>query len=244
MMKCEDYKEAIAADPWQAFDGDARHAAACVSCADFTASMQALDQRIARALAIDVPQLDMPVLAPLDDGDLAAVTVLPLRGRGQLSTPAWLGLAAGVVLALVVAGGFLPGYDSDLSLADEIIAHLDHEPNALRVTTQAVSNRELHGVINGDVAALDDGIGLVTYARSCVINGHTIPHLVIQGEKGPVTLLLLPNEPVDMAIPLYGKGVHGVLLPVGRGSIAIIGDREEPIEEIEQRVIDSVTWRI
>jgi hypothetical protein len=89
---------------------------------------------------------------------------------------------------------------------------------------------------------MDDSVGLITYAQSCVINGKTVPHLVIQGQYGPVTILLMPDEPVAEAVPLEGDNIHGVLLPVGNGSIAIIGAREEKLEPIEKSVLKSVTW--
>ena len=71
-----------------------------------------------------------------------------------------------------------------------------------------------------------------------------MPHLVIQGEKGPVTLLLMPDEKIDMAELIEGDNVNGVILPVGDGSIAIIGERDEDLALIEERVIDSVEWSI
>jgi hypothetical protein len=89
---------------------------------------------------------------------------------------------------------------------------------------------------------MNAGAGLITYARSCVINGHTVPHLVIQGETGPVTVLLLPDEMIDAAIQLEGVGIRGVILPVGSGSIAIIGERDEPLEKMEKLIVDSMHW--
>jgi len=244
MMKCEDYRAAIAAEPSEAFDGGAGHAAACTSCAEFKAEMQSLDQRIARALTINVPKLELPDLRPIKvDGDTRVVN-LPFRRRATMSVPAWLGVAAAFALVAVVATQYFSAGTGYPSLADEIVAHLDHEPMALKVTTEGVSESTLLDVVRADVVELSADLGLVTYARTCVINGNTIPHLVIQGEKGPVTLLLLPDEEIDMAVPLDGKAVHGVLLPVGKGSVAIIGERDERIGEIEQRVIDSVTWSI
>jgi hypothetical protein len=85
-------------------------------------------------------------------------------------------------------------------------------------------------------------IGLVSYAQSCIINGNTIPHLVIQGEKGPITLLLLPDEMVHGAVSLSGESVNGVILPHGNGSIAIIGERGEQIDELKTRVTEKVRW--
>jgi hypothetical protein len=66
---------------------------------------------------------------------------------------------------------------------------------------------------------------------------------VIQGENGPVTLILLPDEKIDAARRIDGESVSGVILPVGSGSIAIIGERDAPLDEIQQRVIQSMQWK-
>ena len=58
MNTCDEYREAIAADP--SFDGSAAHLSQCASCQAFREEMQALDLRIAGALAVSVPEFDMP----------------------------------------------------------------------------------------------------------------------------------------------------------------------------------------
>ena len=237
-MNCEDFKKAISADPSATFEG-AGHAAGCTDCAAFQAEMRALDARIGKALAIDVPALTMPELPPIEDDN---VVNLPFTRRGR--APAWLAIAASFALAAVIITQFLGNpvvYDS---LADEIIAHQDHEPNALKVTDEAVSERRFDRVVNASVGTMDRNVGLITYAQSCVINGKTVPHLVMQGAEGPITLLLMPDEMVDMAQQINGNGINGVILPVGDGSIAIIGERGENLAEVEQRVIESVEWSI
>ena len=157
-----------------------------------------------------------------------------------MRTSAWIGLAASVLLATTLGIRFFSPDVIYESLGDEIIAHLDHEPRSRQITHKAVSERKLAQVIDKDVAEMD--AGLITYARSCVINGKTIPHLVIQGERGPITLLLLPDEMIESAVPLEGVGITGVILPVGTGSIAIIGERDEPLDKLEQQLINSVKW--
>ena len=54
-MNCEQYREAIAADPSESFDGGAQHAAECSPCTAYKSEMRALDARISAALEIDVP---------------------------------------------------------------------------------------------------------------------------------------------------------------------------------------------
>lgn len=240
-MSCEEFKKAVAADPFASFEGGAGHILACEECAEYAAAMQALDARILQALRIDTPNLKMPELPPITDDN---VTHLPFGGRGRLAPPKWIALAASVVLAALVGVQFIGGDPgAGLSLAKEVLAHVDHEPMALRPDNPLVSDATYTKVVS-PVGTIDRGVGLVTYARTCVVNGNEIPHLVIRGENGPITLLLMPDEMIDGAVSLDGDGVSGVILPVGTGSIALIGERGEDLEKVQQRVLESVAWSI
>lgn len=199
--------------------------------------LDTLDLKIARALQIDVPPLVMPELPDIDHGKLAT-----LRPRKRLKAPIWFAAAATVVLGLSIALRMSPMFQDYASLSEEVLAHLDHEPAALSVTDVPVSDSKLQRALPASVAVFDREEMLITYANPCVINGHRVPHLVIQGQYGPVTILLMPEENVAETTPLEGDNVHGVILPVGDGSIAIIGPREEPLEPIQENVRQTVAW--
>ena len=198
--------------------------------------MKALDLKIARALQIDVPPLVMPELPDIDEN----VVTLPVRRRSK--APIWFAVAATVVLGLSIALRMSPIFEEYETLADEVLAHLDHEPGALRVTDVPVSDRRLARAVPASMAVFDREATLITYANPCIINGKRVPHLVVQGQHGPVTILLMPEEKVAGSTPLEGDSVHGVILPVGDGSIAIIGPREESLEPIQENVRASLTW--
>jgi hypothetical protein len=231
-MKCEDYRQAIGAEP--AFEDAGEHAAACPACRDYRDEILALDGDIRRALSIRVPGLRMPYLPAGQDPAV-------LRPRRGLAAGTWLALAATVVVA-VAAGVLLSARDGGATLGEQVLAHLDHHPAHLGVTGEVVADDLLESVIPAGVSSLRHQAGVVTYAQSCVINGHLVPHLVVQGRNGPVTIILMPDDPVERAVTLSGDHVAGVILPVGGGSIAIVGGRDEPLEAIEQEVLNSVTW--
>ena len=195
-----------------------------------------LEAKIAEALAIPVPELKMPDLPEIETDK-----VVSLDARRRVSTPAWFAIAASFVLVAMLGVRMFgtPEYDS---LTDEIIAHLDHEPYAMRVTDKAVPDGRLRRIVPANIANLDHDAGLITYAQNCNINGNKVPHLVIQGKNGPVTVILLPDERVSKAETFEGEGINGVLIPVGDGSIAIIGDKNEDLTEIQESVTNSVTW--
>ena len=236
MNTCEEYQEAIAAEP--SFDGGAGHLSGCASCQAFREEMLALDAQIGRALAINVPELDMPELG---DIDTANVTALPQHRFGP---PIWYAVAASFTLAAFIGFQMLGGGVSNSALAEQILAHVDHEPYSFRETVNAVSDQRLARVIPANVAVMDHSAGLITYAQSCTINGHKVPHLVLQGERGPITILLMPEEKISAAQSIIGESVSGIILPVGDGSIAIIGEEGESLEMIEERITNSVTWDI
>jgi len=232
-MNCDQYREAISGDP--SFDGGAGHLSECSACQAYRQEIIALDDKILRALSLNVPELNMPELPEIETSN-----VVSLSSRRRFSPPTWFAMAATVVVAALIGIRFV-AVDNQ-TLAADVLAHLDHEPYALVVTDVAVSDERFRSVVPARIASMDRSAGLITYAQSCKINGKDVPHLVVQGEHGPVTILLMPGEKIPNALPLEGDTVHGVILPVGSGSIAIIGVREERLDLIEDRVLKSVTW--
>lgn len=235
-MNCDEYQQALGADP--NFDGGVAHRSECAACAAYRDELLAFDAKIRRALALEVPPLAVPTL-----DDVSAENVVKLADRRRVTTPAWFAIAATVLLALVIGVRFT-GHVSltDEELASEVLAHVTHEPMALRVTDQAVAEEHLHRVVPANMATMDHSAGLITFAETCPINGNDIPHLVMQGKSGPVTILLLPDEHVSGVIELNDEFKHGVILPVGDGSVAIIGTKEEKLEQIQEQVLKSVLW--
>lgn len=233
-MDCTEFRHMVTGDPSTA-DGEA-HLSDCADCRAFVADVHTLDATLKRAMQVSVPPLSLPELPELDQSNVT--TLATRRPR-----PVWFAAAAALVLAVFLGGRALLVPADYASLEDEIIAHMSHEPYSRQITDRAVSKSRLQRVVPQSMANLSEETGLITYAQSCEINGHSVPHLVIQGENGPVTVILMPNETVDRASTLEGNGFTGVLLPVGRGSIAILGEQDpEALERIKKRLTNSVSW--
>ena len=200
----------------------------------------AFEARLAKALEVEVPELVMPELPPLDGDNVVSLGErTPRRGLSKLT---WFAMAATVAIAAFVGFRIDNGEAPGPSLEQQVIAHLDVEPHSLVVSDVPVSDAQLTSVVPANIATMNHDAGLITYAMTCEINGRDVPHLVVQGEKGPVTIMLMPHEAVEEARPLEGESIRGVILPVGDGSIAIIGEKEESLDRIQQNVLESVTW--
>tara|TARA_R110002096_G_scaffold57426_2_gene145596 strand:- start:7235 stop:7966 length:732 start_codon:yes stop_codon:yes gene_type:complete len=236
-MNCTEVQDALTANP--AFDDESGHLQDCADCQAYQNNLQALDRRIRAAMEVDVPKFEMPELPNLDSSNVATLPV-----RRKMTAPVRLAVAATIALA-VFAGLRVGGPENtEHSLAEQVLAHLDHDPAALLPSDTPVDDDDLRRVVPRNIASMNHDAGLITFAETCPINGNSIPHLVIQGERGPITIMLLPDEKISAAISLDGENVHGSILPVGEGSVAIIGTRDEQLDNVKRSVMNSVAWDI
>lgn len=185
-----------------------------------------------RALQVDVPD--------------------PIRASHDRATPPrrtlwrWPALAAGLVLVVGVAINLLrqTGYLSTGDFAKDVVVHIHHESHALVRTNEAVSDETLEGVLRAAGVAMGP-VGAVSYVKLCPFRGEMVAHMVVQGEQGPVTVLLLPEEALSGPVTVEEDGFVGTIVPLeSGGSIAVVGTPGEPIERIQNRVAAAVRWRL
>jgi hypothetical protein len=233
MMDHARYRMLIAADPRSADPELREHRDNCPECRVYTERLLNFESRLERALKVDIP---------------CGADTLPLAGKALTRKAAlrrWMAIAASVLLGIVVAGAVwlaLPG----ASLAAAVVAHMAGEPEAWR-TEVAVPDVRLEAVLRDANLRLESAAGTVTYASSCFFRGHDVPHLVVQTESGPVTVMVLVHESVRKPVQFDEQGYRGTIVPMpGHGSIAVLMrasgvDRGE-IERVARKVRDSIVW--
>jgi hypothetical protein len=89
--------------------------------------------------------------------------------------------------------------------------------------------------------------GMVSYAQSCLFRGHRVPHLVVQTDMGPVTVMVLVHESVSKPTRFDEEGYRGVILPVaGHGSVAVLAKDQSgtlaSVENVAARVRSAIVW--
>jgi hypothetical protein len=224
------YRSAIMADPHDP-DPDLRaHRDSCAECRAFTEQLLRFEGRLERALLVDIP------VKPL---------VLPFARRGAQGPRRWMAMAASLLLALVIGAGAwltLP----QRSLAAAVVAHMAGEPGAW-LTDEPVADADLNEVLKNSKLRLKPDADVVSYASSCNFRGHKVPHLVVQTQSGPVTVMVLVHEAVRKPKQFDEQGYRGTIVPVpGHGSIAVLMRDANPgsgdVERIAARVDDSIIW--
>ncbi|MCI0436747.1 MAG: DUF3379 domain-containing protein, partial [Gemmatimonadetes bacterium] len=185
----------------------------------------AMDVTIRKALQVPVPDA------------IRAAVARPRAARAPRHR--WYALTASVVAGVLV-GSLLWVGGPRASLAREVMAHLRHEPQSWTATQAdpAIVAR----VLSAGGIRLREGMDDVTYANSCPFRGRIVPHLVVRTEQGPVTVLVLRDEPLRRPIRLREDGLKGSLLPAGPGSIAVLGEGPADVSGITARVLEAVEW--
>lgn len=236
-MNCIDFRREIGSDPQSQSDDILAHRQECAACARYADEMRSMDGLLGAAMRVEVP-----------DG-LTDIDALLARAQGGEATAnrsrrGWYALAASVLLGIGLVSGLMLGQSRSGGLPSELIAHVLHEPQALRDDLPVLELARVSSVLERGRVALKGDIGDVRYAGLCSFRGRPVPHLVVRGQSGPVTVMLLPDEHVEERTPFDEEGFKGVIVPTGRGSIAIIGEPDELLEPVQQIFSQSVEFSI
>ncbi len=240
MIDCTEYRRSLLADPGDARPEMRAHRELCPDCAEFTRRLAGFEARLARAMRLD------PEAKPLHGARAKSRfgwSRTPRRladNRGLLAIAASLLLGVGLVMGLWLA---VPR----TTLADDVVKHMAGEPQAWRRTDVAVPAPKLNAVLRSAHVRLAPGAGQVTYANSCLFRGHVVPHFVVQGDNGPVTVMVLVHESVRAPVAFDEQGYRGVILPVpGHGAIAVLtrgaSDDAKTVAEVAKRLLEALVW--
>jgi hypothetical protein len=226
-VDCLEFRRLAGADPQHPDAAMLEHAAGCPRCTGYLRQTQELDRHILAALNVRVP--------PSHAGRATGSAVPGLDRRR------WYALAASIVAGVLVGTLLWVGGPRN-SLAQDVLAHMDHEPEAFVVTMTPADDAVLGRVLERGGIRLRPEVGTVSYANSCRFRGRTVPHLVVQTDRGPVTVMVLRNERLDAPVRFAEERFAGTIVPAGPGSIAVIGGSDADLEQITERVVSAVDW--
>jgi hypothetical protein len=217
-VNCDKVRESLAAEPAARGPGVAAHLAACPQCTRYAAELATFEVKLRRALEIPVPARAPPAVGGAPVVELAARRPAARRPR---RLPGWFALAASAVVAAVLVAAITTIYPRQ-ALASALVGHMGHEPQAWAVTHVKVPDAALTYVLNRSGVRLEPGVPEISYAQSCWFRGRFVPHLAVQTAAGPMIVMVLRHERVARDTPIDEGGYRGVIVPAGRGALAVL----------------------
>lgn len=72
----------------------------------------------------------------------------------------------------------------------------------------------------------------LTYAGTCNTRKHKGSHFLVKGKQGKVTVLIMPGEHISKTKVVAGKRFSGMNYPTAYGSMAVIGEQGEDLDQL------------
>jgi len=234
-MNCLEFRRGLLQDPFDSANGLLEHEAGCGECATFARELRAEETRL-RALLNEVsppPQL-------VDNIQLA----ISLQQRGRSRRQVWYAAAASVLL---IVGATMTSLMStswergNMALAQSVLNHIDDEAHHLREAGPIAQSRVKY-VFARFGAELSGDIGQVNFAAECLMRKRNGVHLVLPGRQGPITAFFMPGERPEKPLPVKSARFQGHIVPTVWGSIAVVGEHGEPLQELGEKLAAAVLW--
>jgi hypothetical protein len=219
-MNCQEARLLIGADPGADDPRVAEHIAQCAQCARYRQELRDMDRLVSAALRVDF------------------ATAAP-RAAPSSQRPIWA-VAAGLVVVLVGALAWL--LNPRDTFAAQVVDHVNGEAFSLVRTSQPADAAKLAGILSHSGIRLTPEALLVPYAAGCEFRGHVGPHLVVQTEHGPVTVMVLAEEtPRGKPERFDEGGYRGVVVPAPRGALVVLG-QDGDVRSVAATVVSALDY--
>ncbi|NIP18100.1 MAG: DUF3379 family protein, partial [Xanthomonadales bacterium] len=198
---------------------------------------EAFERKLQRAVEIGVDE------AVLDD-----ILDIPNRSASEAATrrpPAWLAMAAGILLVAGVAGIVWLQGPRPTTVEEYVAQHHFHDGVHLLDRTAGTSDpdeaREILAGLGLDTDSLLAGrIAVIKYCPT--MDGRGI-HMVVNTENGPIQVIYMPATPVEDGKDFRFEQMHAHLVSLDRGSAAVIGSLGQPVTGLDALLRQSLTSR-
>jgi len=229
-MNCLEYRRHYLADPANTDNEMHSHVSNCHSCQQFTFKQKEFENALHDTINIDVPE------------GLASRILLnqSLEQSNKKPRQRMYAIAASVLLTLSITTGVL-FKPTQLSANELVLTHINDELTHLQDKNN-IQLAQLNTVLNQAGTQVSAMPYKVNYAGPCMMRNETGAHLVMQGDKAPVTVLVMPGEHIENSVIVSDNRFEGVIVPTSNGSIAIVGEDMNDVNKIRQQVTNTFTF--
>ena len=234
-MNCLEFRRRRLAEPGLRGQEFLQHETECEKCARFAAEMRGLDAHLFDALRIGVP----------------VGLERRIKRRHRESKPGRSGrhilsLAASVLVSVGITTGVLYVAVRPPPLQAAVRDHIEKEWESV-VKNDEIDSEATAAVLSNIGGMVRDDDAKIKYASLCDFSDYGSAHLVVDGRKGPVLVLIMKEKNVAkvrfmaMSMP-GGTMLEGILTHTSNGSMAIVGQAGEELHAVGEFVRDSVFW--
>ena len=88
-------------------------------------------------------------------------------------------------------------------------------------------------------------LGEITYVNYCKFEGTPSLHMIVQGEKGPITVFVVPSDAEFIESESFNnQHLKGISEKMGNANVVIVGEREESLKKFQVMMQNNIQWEI
>lgn len=233
-MDYSEFRRLLGADPTSS---DADFIAARHASPEFEQAAREADEferKLNHALRTAPPANFMDDILAIADG-------VPARHAAPRRYWAPYALAASLLMAVGAAGIAWNLNRGTETVEQYLVAHyaMDGEQLEAKAVGQSATNVEAI-LAEVDYEARPEFAGLVGFIKYCPTPDGKGVHMVLNTERGPVTVILMPSTSVDDHSSRLQNGMQARLVSLSRGSVAVMAADIAVVEELASSVRESI----
>ncbi len=211
----------------------------------FSNELQQLDQQLKQTLNVDIP--DNLADRILFHQSSQAQPKTHHRYKQYLS----YGLAASVMFFIGVMVGqhdvdplqpqqqaFTPPSMSTIALQ-----HVNAEAQFVEHTDEAVTLQQVNAKLKPFGTSMNQLPGHIYYLNYCGFDGNRALHMIVGTDKGKMTVFIVPQTSSKMATDSDHIN-KSLLVPLQDASLIIVGDKDEKLMPIAEKLKSELYWQI
>ncbi|MEE8495625.1 MAG: DUF3379 family protein [Xanthomonadales bacterium] len=193
----------------------------------------AFEEKLTRALDLKLPGDMMESILQISQNPAAAAT----------TSPRWqsMALAAGILVA-IGATGIIWNMGRGWNSVDEYLAdHYSHDGARLIAQAGGRTAEDIQAIFAlFDVGAAPELAKIISIIKYCPTPDGKGVHMVLNTNKGPVTVIYMPATEVNDRETFQFDGMQALLVKLEKGSAAIIGTGSQGILALFSVIQDSL----
>jgi len=196
------------------------------------------DQLLKDSLKVDVPE------------DLADKILLEqsfaIEHDKTISNRWHIAIAASIAFVIGLSVPMLNNFNHQApSLGDVALHHVQQEYYMTAKVNEQASLQNVNVKLARYGGTVDKDLGNVFFVNYCSFEGTSALHMVLQGEKGRVTVFIVPDDADLKSVSEFSnQHFNGIAEDVGKAKVVIVGERGEPLEKMKEMLDKNIKWDI
>lgn len=196
------------------------------------------DLELQSLLKVDVP--DDLVEKILFEQSFAIENKKVMDGRWHIAMVASIAFIIGISLPLLNNLSSLP-----LDIGTVAMQHVQQEYYFTAKIDEQASMQAVSAKLASYGGKVQGDLGKVYFVNYCDFEGTPALHMIMQGEKGRITVFVVPNDAGFVETPVFNnQHLKGLSKNMGHANLVIVGEKDELLEKVQLKLQKNIQWDI